>query len=56
MAKRGNPGYKKVENIRVNIDKFSPIFWKLMGQFGEWFAMALSDSVNSLLISRLPMN
>jgi hypothetical protein len=30
MRKRGNPGYGKMENIRLNVDKFMPRFWKLM--------------------------
>lgn len=28
--KRGNQGYGKVELIRQNFDKFSPVFWELM--------------------------
>jgi hypothetical protein len=35
MAKRGNPGYGKMENIRQNVDKFSPVFWDLMGKFAK---------------------
>ena len=30
MAKRGNPGYGKMQNIRDQVDKFSPLFWQLM--------------------------
>lgn len=30
MAKRGNPGYGKMQNIRDQVDKFSPLFWSLM--------------------------
>jgi hypothetical protein len=30
MGKRGNPGYGKMEGIRANVDKFSPLFWELM--------------------------
>jgi hypothetical protein len=35
MAKRGNPGYGKMENIRQNVDKFSPLFWDLMEGFAK---------------------
>jgi len=35
MAKRGNPGYGKLENIRENYDKFSPVFWTLMEEFSK---------------------
>jgi hypothetical protein len=35
MAKRGNPGYGKMENIRQNVDKFSPVFWQLMEEFAQ---------------------
>jgi hypothetical protein len=35
MAKRGNPGYGKMENIRQNVDKFSPVFWQLMEEFAK---------------------
>jgi hypothetical protein len=35
MAKRGNPGYGKMENIRQNVDKFSPVFWDLMDKFAK---------------------
>ena len=35
MAKRGNPGYGKLELIRTNVNKMSPVFWKLMTEFSE---------------------
>ena len=35
MAKRGNPGYGKLENIRLNVDKFMPCVWQLMEEFSE---------------------
>jgi hypothetical protein len=35
MAKRGNPGYGKLEMIRENVDKFSPVFWSLMEKMSK---------------------
>jgi hypothetical protein len=31
----GNPGYGKMELIRSNFDKFSPVFWQLMERFSQ---------------------
>ena len=33
--KRGNQGYGKTEVIRQNFDKFSPVFWQLMGEMAK---------------------
>ena len=35
MAKRGNPGYGKLELIRTNVTKLSPKFWLLMEEFAD---------------------
>src|SRR5438552_1490400 len=36
MANRtGNPGYGKMENIRMHVDKFSPLFWDLMEKYAQ---------------------
>ncbi len=35
MAKRGNPGYGKMEQIRQNVDKFAPVFWQLMDEMSK---------------------
>jgi hypothetical protein len=35
MAKRGNQGYGKTEMVKENVDKFSPLFWDLMGKFAK---------------------
>lgn len=34
MAKVGAPGYGKMAQITANVDKFSPLFWQLMEEFG----------------------
>lgn len=35
MAKRGNPGYGKLELIRTNVSKYTPVFWQLMDEFSK---------------------
>jgi hypothetical protein len=35
MARRGNPGYGKMENIRQHVDKFAPVFWQLMEEMAQ---------------------
>jgi hypothetical protein len=34
MAKRGAPGYGKMKNLKDQVDKFSPLFWQIMEEFG----------------------
>jgi hypothetical protein len=33
MAKRGQPGYGKMKQLEKNMDKFEPVFWRLMNEF-----------------------